>query len=113
MEEQSRIAQLEEELSRTRAEMETLRVRPPGSAAAAQALDSETLAAGRQETEALTLLVEKQTQEICELKLKVQRATKENMDMMDAWKVTSQSQAGRKSLVEKAVHPASSRTVLA
>uniref|UniRef100_A0A3Q2XS07 CAP-Gly domain containing linker protein 2 n=1 Tax=Hippocampus comes TaxID=109280 RepID=A0A3Q2XS07_HIPCM len=93
VEEQSRIAQLEEELSRTRAEMETLRVRPPGSAAAAgpsptatQALDSEALAASRQETEALKLLVEKQSQEICELKLKVQQATKENMDMMDAWK---------------------------
>ncbi|XP_051903971.1 CAP-Gly domain-containing linker protein 2-like [Hippocampus zosterae] len=85
VEEQSRIAQLEEELRRTRAEIETLRVRPPGYAAA-PALDAETLAPCRQETEALKLLAEKQSQEICELKLKVQQSTKENMDMMDAWK---------------------------
>ncbi|XP_077360467.1 CAP-Gly domain-containing linker protein 2 isoform X2 [Festucalex cinctus] len=97
VEEQSRIVQLEEELNRTRSEMETLRVQLPGPAAAegpgtapTQALDSETmtaaLAASRQEAEALKLLAEKQNQEICDLKLKIQQATKENMDMMDAWK---------------------------
>ncbi|XP_077402252.1 CAP-Gly domain-containing linker protein 2 isoform X2 [Vanacampus margaritifer] len=97
VEEQSRIVQLEKELNRTRSEMETLRVQLPAPTsaegpvpAAAQAPNSETtaaaLAASRQEAEAQKLLVEKQNQEICDLKLKVQQATKENMDMMDAWK---------------------------
>ncbi|XP_049598441.1 CAP-Gly domain-containing linker protein 2 isoform X2 [Syngnathus scovelli] len=90
VEEQSRIVQLEKELGRTRAEMEILRGQLPGAAVTAQALQSESnpaaLAASRRETEALKLLSEKQNQEIGELKLKVQQATKENMDMMDAWK---------------------------
>ncbi|KAM9781053.1 CAP-Gly domain-containing linker protein 2 isoform 2-T3 [Syngnathus typhle] len=90
VEEQSRIVQLEKELGRTRAEMEILRGQLPGAAVTAQALESQSnpaaLAASRRETEALKLLSEKQNQEIGELKLKVQQATKENMDMMDAWK---------------------------
>ncbi|XP_061606675.1 CAP-Gly domain-containing linker protein 2 [Phyllopteryx taeniolatus] len=98
VEEQSRIMQLEEELSRTRAEMKTLRVQLPEldaatrelGIAAAQAFNSESttaaLAASRHEAEELKSLAEKQNQEIAELKLKVQQATKENMDMMDAWK---------------------------
>ncbi|XP_037125353.1 CAP-Gly domain-containing linker protein 2 isoform X2 [Syngnathus acus] len=89
VEEQRCIVQLEKELGRTRAEIEILRGQLPG-AASAQALESQSnpaaLAASRRETEALKLLSEKQSQEIGELKLKVQQATKENMDMMDAWK---------------------------
>ncbi|XP_061659746.1 CAP-Gly domain-containing linker protein 2 isoform X2 [Syngnathoides biaculeatus] len=96
VEEQSRIMQLEEELNQTRAEVETLRVQLPDAAtqelgpAAARAINSEStavaLAASRQEAEELKSLREKQNQEIAELKLKVQQATKENMDMMDVWK---------------------------
>ncbi|KAJ3588737.1 hypothetical protein NHX12_009591, partial [Muraenolepis orangiensis] len=45
------------------------------------------LAAGRQETEALRALVERQNQDIGELKQKVQQANRENVEMMDSWKV--------------------------
>ncbi|CAL8364506.1 unnamed protein product [Lota lota] len=45
------------------------------------------LAASRQETETLRALVERQNQEISMLKQKVQQATRENMEMMDSWKV--------------------------
>ncbi|XP_057676575.1 CAP-Gly domain-containing linker protein 2 [Corythoichthys intestinalis] len=96
VEEQSRIVQLEDELNRTRAEVESLRVQLPGpdsltpeAPTATRVLDSETtasLAVSQKEAEELKLLSEKQNQEICELKLKVQQATKENMDIMDVWK---------------------------
>ena len=48
----------------------------------------EALAAGRQEAESLRALVERQNQEILQLKEKVQQAARENMEMMDSWKVT-------------------------
>ena len=48
----------------------------------------EALAAGRQEMETMRALVERQNQEIGLLKQKVQQATRENMEMMDSWKVT-------------------------
>uniref|UniRef100_A0A8C4ZI73 CAP-Gly domain-containing protein n=1 Tax=Gadus morhua TaxID=8049 RepID=A0A8C4ZI73_GADMO len=47
----------------------------------------EALAAGRQEMETMRALVERQNQEIGLLKQKVQKATRENMEMMDSWKV--------------------------
>lgn len=45
------------------------------------------LAASQQEIDALKAVVDKQNQEISEMKQKVQHATKENMEMMDTWKV--------------------------
>ncbi|XP_067113219.1 CAP-Gly domain-containing linker protein 2 isoform X1 [Osmerus mordax] len=45
------------------------------------------LEAGRQEADRLRATVEKQSQEISDLKQRVQQATKENMEMMDNWKV--------------------------
>ncbi|KAM4547306.1 CAP-Gly domain-containing linker protein 2 isoform 2-T3 [Fundulus diaphanus] len=44
------------------------------------------LAASQQEVDSLRTVVEKQSAEISEMKLKVQRATKENVEMMDSWK---------------------------
>ncbi|XP_040006113.1 CAP-Gly domain-containing linker protein 2 isoform X2 [Xiphias gladius] len=44
------------------------------------------LAASQQEIDALKAVVDKQNQEISEMKQKVQHATKENMEMMDTWK---------------------------
>jgi CAP-Gly domain-containing linker protein 2 len=38
--------------------------------------------------ETMRALVERQNQEIGLLKQKVQKATRENMEMMDSWKVT-------------------------
>lgn len=45
------------------------------------------LAASQQEIDSLKAVVDKQNQEINESKQKVQQATKENMEMMDTWKV--------------------------
>lgn len=103
VEEQSRIAQLEEELSLSRAEIQKLQARlaggdaVPGSDGLTENLlrenhkeggeVKEKLAAGQQEIESLKAVVDKQNQEIGDLKQKVQQATKENMDM-DTWKVT-------------------------
>ncbi|KAM9788725.1 CAP-Gly domain-containing linker protein 2 [Neosynchiropus ocellatus] len=115
VEEQSRIAQLEEDLSLKKAEVAALQVQLRGlSTQAADADQPETaalqerllsagrehqrenselrekyeatLAAGRQETEALKSQVEKQNQELNEMKLKVQQAARENVEMMDTWK---------------------------
>ncbi|XP_077595959.1 CAP-Gly domain-containing linker protein 2 isoform X2 [Stigmatopora nigra] len=99
VEEQSRIVQLEEELTRTKAEVESLRDRLPGgrdglnpelgSSGGPAAFDSDMTAAlvkSQREAEELRILVEKQNQEVSELKIKVQQATKENMEMMDTWK---------------------------
>uniref|UniRef100_A0A3Q2P003 CAP-Gly domain containing linker protein 2 n=1 Tax=Fundulus heteroclitus TaxID=8078 RepID=A0A3Q2P003_FUNHE len=44
------------------------------------------LAASQQEVDSLRTVVEKQSGEISEMRLKVQRATKENVEMMDSWK---------------------------
>lgn len=44
-------------------------------------------AESQQEIDSLKSVVDKQNQEISELKHKVQQATKENMEMMDTWKV--------------------------
>lgn len=45
------------------------------------------LAACQQETDSLKAMVDNKNQEISEMKQKVQQATKENMEMMDTWKV--------------------------
>lgn len=45
------------------------------------------LSASQQEVDSLKAVVDKQNQEISEMKQKVQQATKENMEMMDTWKV--------------------------
>lgn len=45
------------------------------------------LAASQQEIDSLRAVVDRQNQEISEMKQKVQQATKENMEMMDTWKV--------------------------
>ncbi|KAG7251077.1 hypothetical protein CRUP_000504, partial [Coryphaenoides rupestris] len=45
------------------------------------------LAAGRQEADALRAQAERQSQEIGELKQRLQQATRENVEMMDSWKV--------------------------
>ncbi|CAJ1063220.1 CAP-Gly domain-containing linker protein 2 isoform X4 [Xyrichtys novacula] len=111
VEEQSRIAQLEEELSLRRAEIGNLQSQLRGSDTtnnAEAAPGSETLsaesselrekyeaaAASQQEIESLKALVESKSQEIGEMKLKVQQATKENMDMMDTWKEKFDSLVG-------------------
>ncbi|XP_022594553.1 CAP-Gly domain-containing linker protein 2 [Seriola dumerili] len=44
------------------------------------------LAASQQEIDSLKALVDKQNQEISEMKQKAQQASKENMEMMDTWK---------------------------
>ncbi|KAM8834853.1 CAP-Gly domain-containing linker protein 2 isoform 1-T1 [Synchiropus picturatus] len=115
VEEQSRIAQLEEDLSLKKAEVAALQVQLRGlSTQAPDADQPETaalqerllsagrehqrenselrekyeaaLAASRQETEALKSQVEKQNQELSEMKVKVQQAARENVEMMDTWK---------------------------
>lgn len=47
----------------------------------------ETLASCRQEVDSLRAALDSKNQEISDLKQKVHQATKENMDMMDTWKV--------------------------
>lgn len=108
--------QLEEELSLRRAEVETLQVQLRGSDSTSQQINNgdvapgdailqelsasgdmdisklkekynSVFAASQREIDSLKALVDKQNQEICESKQKVQQATKENMDMMDSWKV--------------------------
>ena len=128
VEEQSRIMQLEEELTLRRVDIQNLQAQlggggdsssqqpgdgdaPAGSDAAqpeAAVLRQQLLSAGRehhkesselkekyqtelaasqQEVDSLKTGGQKQIQEISELKQKVQQANKENMDMMDTWKV--------------------------
>lgn len=112
VEEQSRIVQLEEELSLRRADIENLQAQLRGADASSQRADGASgpeaqletlvhfkesserqdkyeaaLAASRQEVDSLKAVVDNKNQEISEMKQKVQQATKENMDMMDTWKV--------------------------
>ncbi|XP_069395889.1 CAP-Gly domain-containing linker protein 2 isoform X3 [Paralichthys olivaceus] len=126
VEEQSRIMQLEEELTLRRAEIKNLQAQigggcdsgsqQPGDGDATGGSDAQpeavllreqllsagrehykesselkekfetALGASQQEVHSLKTVVDKQNQEISELKQKVQQATKENMDMMDTWK---------------------------
>uniref|UniRef100_A0A8C5C135 CAP-Gly domain-containing protein n=1 Tax=Gadus morhua TaxID=8049 RepID=A0A8C5C135_GADMO len=106
VEEKSRIVQLEEELTLRQAEvaqLQALTATQPEAVLREQLLSAgrerlkesselkqkheEALAAGRQEMETMRALVERQNQEIGLLKQKVQKATRENMEMMDSWKV--------------------------
>lgn len=126
VEEQSRIMQLEEELSLRRAEIGNLQTQLRGSdmssqrandSAAASGPETQletlvlreqlvstghehfkessafkdkyeaALAASQQEVGSLKAVVDNKNREISEMKQKVQQATKENMEMMDTWKV--------------------------
>uniref|UniRef100_A0A3P9JER6 CAP-GLY domain containing linker protein 2 n=1 Tax=Oryzias latipes TaxID=8090 RepID=A0A3P9JER6_ORYLA len=94
VQEQSRIMQLEKELGLRRAEMEELQAQlgrraEDGHVFADGQPEEEhaaALRASRQEAETLKAVVEKQNLEISEMKLKVQQATKENVEMMESWK---------------------------
>lgn len=55
----------------------------------------ETLALCRQEVESLKASLDSKNQEIGDLKQKVQQATKENMEMMDTWKVKKDTRSQR------------------
>lgn len=110
--------QLEEELRLRRAEIQDLRAQLPASgvtspqtsdsnavsgpdtradvvrdqlvsAGSEHLKDSGELKEKQREVEALKAVVDNKNQEVTELKQKVQQATKENMDMMDTWKVFS------------------------
>lgn len=48
----------------------------------------KALAASQQEIDQLKAAVDSKSQDVSEMKQKVQLATKENMEMMDTWKVT-------------------------
>uniref|UniRef100_A0A674CGB7 CAP-Gly domain containing linker protein 2 n=1 Tax=Salmo trutta TaxID=8032 RepID=A0A674CGB7_SALTR len=113
VEEKSHVMQLEEELALRQAEIEELQVqlRDPDShpntsvtfllreqlltAGREHHKESSQLrekyeaavAAGQEETNRLKATVDKQSQEIIDLKQRVQQATTENMEMMDNWKV--------------------------
>lgn len=47
------------------------------------------LAASQQEVESLKAAVDSKKQEISEMKQKIQQASKENVEMMDTWKVSA------------------------
>ncbi|KAM8742222.1 CAP-Gly domain-containing linker protein 2 isoform 1-T1 [Acanthopagrus schlegelii] len=104
VEEQSRIMQLETELSLRRAEVEKLQAQLRGSDAGSQQdVDSEAAAGSdtkpetllkeggelkenQQEVESLKALLDNKNQEISDMKQKLQQAAKENIEMMDSWK---------------------------
>lgn len=102
--------QLEEELRLRRVEIEGLQARvrstdgtssngevvpgqPEGQAL--QETGEAALASCRQEVDSLRAALDSKNQEISDLKQKVQQATKENMEMMDAWKVKSDAHSQR------------------
>ncbi|XP_028823466.1 CAP-Gly domain-containing linker protein 2 isoform X1 [Denticeps clupeoides] len=114
VEEKSRVMQLEEELALRRAEVEELQARlqsgaeEPGEDTEAVLLRGRLLWAGRehreessqlrehyeaalstsrQEAERLKATTERQAEDISKLRLRLQQATRENMEMMDTWKV--------------------------
>uniref|UniRef100_H3CGG9 CAP-Gly domain containing linker protein 2 n=1 Tax=Tetraodon nigroviridis TaxID=99883 RepID=H3CGG9_TETNG len=78
VEEQSRIAGLEEELRLRRAEVEDLQARLGGGA--------HPESGQKQEAESLRAAVDSKNQEISEMKQKLQQASEEKVEMMDAWK---------------------------
>lgn len=111
VEEQSRIIQLEEELTLQKTELENLQAKLRGSDMSSQqagiqletpvlheqpVIDSDrlkekyetALTSSQQEVYSLKAVVDSKNQEIIEMKQKVQQATKENMEMMDSWKVS-------------------------
>ncbi|KAM3601452.1 uncharacterized protein V6R79_013140 [Siganus canaliculatus] len=104
VEEQSRIIQLERELSLQKAEVEKLQTQLRGSDGGSQQGDADArleastdrgelkekqeavLAANQQEVDALKAAVDCKNQEISDMKQKLQQANKENMETMDTWK---------------------------
>lgn len=111
VEEQSRIIQLEEELALRKTEIENLQARLRESDMSSQQADIQletpvlheqpvidsahlkekyetALTSSQQEVDSLKAVVGSKNQEIIEMKQKVQQATKENMEMMDSWKVS-------------------------
>lgn len=103
VEEQSRIIQLEEELGLRKAEIQKLQARLGGADARSESPGREPAkeggelgerqetarAASQREVESLKATVESKNQEISEMKLKIQQVSKENMEMMDMWKVSA------------------------
>lgn len=99
VEEQSRIMQLETELSLRRAEVEKLQAQlrrsdADSEAAAGSDTKPETFLKeggqfkeNQQEVESLKVLLDNKNQEISDMKQKLQQAAKENMETMDSWKV--------------------------
>lgn len=88
MEEQSRIAGLEEELRLRRAEVEDLQARLGGGAHPQPPPGRRAEESGqKQEAESLRAAVDSKNQEISEMKQKLQQASEEKVEMMDAWKV--------------------------
>ncbi|CDQ89568.1 unnamed protein product [Oncorhynchus mykiss] len=101
VEEKSHVMQLEEELALRQAEIEELQsetflLREQLLTAgrehhkeSSQLREKYEVAvvAGQEETNRLKAMVDKQSQEIIDLKQRVQQATTENMEMMDNWKV--------------------------
>ncbi|XP_030293017.1 CAP-Gly domain-containing linker protein 2 isoform X1 [Sparus aurata] len=98
VEEQSRIMQLETELSLRRAEVEKLQAQLRRSDADSEATaGSDTkpetflkeggeFKENQQEVESLKVLLDNKNQEISDMKKKLQQAAKENMETMDSWK---------------------------
>lgn len=125
--------QLEEELRLRRVEIEDLRAKvrgmdgtssngvvapnqPEGHAlqeAANGETEEETLASCRQEVESLKAALDIKSQEISDLKQKVQQATKENMEMMDTWKVKDDTHLQTLSSVAGDLYQESSSVCLA
>lgn len=103
--------QLEEELRLKKVEIEDLQAKVRGSngtssngevvhgqldgqalqEAANRETGEEALASCRQEVDSLRATLDCKNQEISDLKQKVQQSTKENMDMMDTWKVKTKT----------------------
>uniref|UniRef100_A0A8C6UIB4 CAP-GLY domain containing linker protein 2 n=1 Tax=Neogobius melanostomus TaxID=47308 RepID=A0A8C6UIB4_9GOBI len=86
VEEQSRIKQLEKELYMKRAKIEKLEAKLQPSDRPSEAEDREQEASG-EELDSLRSVVARQNQELSDLRQKVQQVNKENVDMMDSWKV--------------------------
>lgn len=87
--------QLEEELRLRKEEIQNLRaLQPPLSEQTEESGEDggrseAALAASRQEVESLKATVDSKNQEISEMKQKIQQASKENVEMMDTWKVAA------------------------
>lgn len=92
MEEQSRIIQLEEELGLRKAEIQKLQARLGGADAQSESVSREPMKESGElgeQVESLKVALESKNQEISEMKLKIQQVSRENMEMMDMWKVSA------------------------
>lgn len=113
VEEQSRIVQLEEELRLRRMEIADLQAKVRGmdgtssngevapnlQEASHRETGEEALTSCRQEVDSLRASLDRKNQEISDLKQKVQQDTKENMEMMDTWKVKNNTHSLRLQLL--------------